>query len=95
MSRSTPIRTANSRNTPATQRRTVAQILRIVFVSGRVAERRGDDETVAQLFDFDELGLIDYVMSIHLPGGEIAFFTEDGDQRFEGLDVLTLPVPMK
>ena len=66
------------------------QVLRINFLSGRVAERRGDDETVVALYDADVNGLIDYVQSIDLETGQIAFFTREiEDCRFDDEIVIT------
>ena len=64
------------------------QILRIVFRSGRVAEERGSDEMVQLLFAGDELDLIDYVMSIELRTGEVHIYTDENDERFNGVAVL-------
>ena len=69
------------------------QILRIVFKSGRIAERRGDDQTVVDLYDADLDGLIDYVMSIDLWSNDISFFTREGDHRMDEEQVITIPVP--
>lgn len=66
------------------------QVLRINFLSGKVAERRGDDETVFVLYDADVHGLIDYVQSINLENGEVAFFTREiEDCRFDNEIVIT------
>lgn len=69
------------------------QVLRFVFVSGMVAERRGTDETVANAFDMDSEGLIDYVLSIDLVSGECAFFTREGDDRMDEEVILTMARP--
>ena len=69
------------------------QILRIVFKSGRVAERRGDDDVVGMLYAADEAELIDYIMSIDLWSNDVAFFSREGDTRMDEEIVLTMPVP--
>ena len=66
------------------------QVLRFVFKSGAVAERRGNDETVALSFELDESCLIDYVLSMEIETGECAFFTRDDDDRNLDEVVLTL-----
>ena len=66
------------------------QVLRFVFVSGLIAERRGTDETVAQAFELDILELIDYVLSIDLETGVCAFFTREGDDRMDEEVILTM-----
>lgn len=65
------------------------QVLRIHFVSGRVAERRGTDEHVWMMFAQDETHLIDYVMSLEIDSGYVAFFTREGDDRFDEEAVFT------
>lgn len=69
----------------------MAQILRIVFRSGKVAEYRGNDETVERLFHNDADNIIDYIMSLDIITGHIGFFTEVGDDRFRDEWVLTSP----
>jgi hypothetical protein len=69
----------------------VEQILRITFHSGRVVEKRGDDETVELMFSMDEQRLIDYVMSIDLETGAVAFFSDEEDDRFTHAEALVWP----
>lgn len=69
----------------------MSQVLRIVFKSGRIAERRGNDYTVEKLFYSDIDNVIDYVMSVDMITGCIGFFTDVGDVRFSDEVVLTCP----
>ena len=73
----------------------MAQILRIIFRSGKIAEYRGNDETVERLFINDTDNIIDYIMSIDVITGDIGFFTEIGDVRFQDDWVLTCPVMIR
>lgn len=66
------------------------QVLRFVFVSGVIAERRGTDEDVAVAFELDILELIDYVLSIDIETGQCAFFTREGDDRMDEEVILTM-----
>lgn len=63
-------------------------ILRIVFRSGRVAEERGTELSIAALFARDEDRLIDHIMMIDLVTGEVAIYAEENDERFDGMDVV-------
>lgn len=65
-----------------------AQVLRIYFKSGRVVERRGDDETVAAIYHLDEEKLVDYVASMEVETGFCAFYTRLDDSRFDEEQIL-------
>ena len=61
-------------------------IIRIVFRSGRVAEERGTETNVWELFADDHLGIIDHIQTIDLSSMEVAIF--DVENRGAGQEVL-------
>ena len=63
-------------------------ILRIVFVSGRVAEERGTELSVAALFAQAHERVIDYIVAMDLESSEVAVYADEKDERFQHLDVL-------
>lgn len=64
------------------------QIMRIVFNSGRVAEERGQEWMVSQLFFADTERLIDHIMTIDMTNGEVNIYTDIDDNRFDGAVVI-------
>ena len=59
------------------------QVLRIIFKSGRIVERVGNDDIAAAIYAMDDTFLVDYILSMDINTGEVAFHTRGDDYRWD------------